>query len=126
MEKIDTLKFNQQGLIAAIVQEEETGKVLMLGWMNKEALKKTISTSNVYFWSRSRKKMWLKGETSGHYQTVRKIYIDCDEDALLIKIKQVQAACHKGYKSCFFREITSNGELITVEEKIFDPREAYK
>jgi len=126
MEFIEKIKFNTQGLVPAIIQEEETGKVLMLGWMNKEAIEKTVSTNKVHFWSRSRKKLWLKGETSGHYQLLRGIYIDCDEDALLIKVKQIKGACHKGYKSCFFRKITPEGKIEVVERSTFNPEEVYK
>ncbi|MCD6406822.1 phosphoribosyl-AMP cyclohydrolase [Candidatus Aerophobetes bacterium] len=126
MEFLNKIKFNTQGIVPAIVQEEKTGKVLMLGWMNKEAIEKTILTKKVHFWSRSRKKMWLKGETSGHYQLVREIYIDCDEDTLLLKVEQIKAACHKGYKSCFFRKVNSEGKLEVVEKKVFEPEEVYK
>ncbi|RLE11657.1 phosphoribosyl-AMP cyclohydrolase [Candidatus Aerophobetes bacterium] len=126
MEFLKKIKFNSQGLVPAIVQEKKSGKVLMLGWMNKEAIKKTISTNKVHFWSRSKEKIWLKGETSGHYQLLKEIYIDCDEDTLLIKVDQIKGACHKGYKSCFFRKITSRGNLKVVDKKIFDPREVYK
>ncbi len=126
MEFLKKIKFNSQGLVPAIVQEKKSGKVLMLGWMNKEAIKKTISTNKVHFWSRSKEKIWLKGETSGHYQLLKEIYIDCDEDTLLIKVDQIKGACHKGYKSCFFRKITSRGNLKVADKKIFDPREVYK
>ena len=126
MELLDKIKFNPQGLIPAIIQEEETGEVLMLGWMNKEALKKTIVTGKVHFWSRSRKKLWMKGESSGHYQILGEIYLDCDEDTLLLKVKQIKAACHKGYRSCFFRKITPEGKIKVVGEKVFDPEEVYK
>lgn len=126
MELLDKIKFNPQGLIPAIIQEEETGEVLMLGWMNKEALKKTIVTGKVHFWSRSRKKLWMKGEISGHYQILREIYLDCDGDTLLIKVEQIKAACHTGYKSCFFRKMGSNGNLEIVGKKLFNPREVYK
>ncbi|MBE0477812.1 phosphoribosyl-AMP cyclohydrolase [Candidatus Aerophobetes bacterium] len=126
MEIINRIKFNTQGLVPAIIQEDKTKKVLMLGWMNREAIEKTILTNKVHFWSRSRGKLWLKGETSGHYQILRRIHIDCDEDTLLIKVKQIKAACHKGYRSCFFREITPQGSLKVVENKLFDPGEVYK
>ena len=120
------IKFNSQGLVPAIAQEEKTKKVLMLGWMNKEAIEKTISTNKVHFWSRSRKKLWLKGESSGHYQFLEGIYIDCDGDALLIKVKQIKGACHKGYKSCFFRKMILEGKLKIIERKIFNPSEVYQ
>lgn len=126
MSSIENIKFNQQGLVPAIIQEEETGKVLMLGWMNREAVQKTLSTNKVHFWSRSRKKLWLKGESSGHHQLLRGIYVDCDRDTLLVKVKQIKGACHKGYKSCFFRKLTPEGELKVVGKRIFDPGEVYK
>lgn len=126
MKFLDRIKFNKQGLVPAIIQEEKTRQVLMLGWMSREAIEKTISTNKVHFWSRSREKIWLKGEVSGHYQLLQKIYIDCDEDSLLIKVKQIKGACHKGFRSCFFRQITSEGELEVMEESVFNPEEVYK
>lgn len=126
MDLLDKIKFNPQGLIPAIIQDEETGEVLMLGWMNKEALQKTMLTERVHFWSRSRKKIWMKGETSGHYQILREIYLDCDEDTLLLKVKQIKGACHTGYRSCFFRRVTPNKDLEVVGKRVFDPKEVYK
>lgn len=126
MKFMEGIKFNRRGLVPAIIQEEETGEVLMLGWMNREAIESTISTNKVHFWSRSREKLWLKGETSGHYQLLRGIYLDCDGDALLVKVKQIKAACHQGYRSCFFRKITPQGELEIAGERIFNPEEVYK
>jgi len=126
MEFLDKIKYNSQGLVPAIIQEEKTGKVLMLGWMNREAIEKTLSTKKVHFWSRSRKKMWLKGETSGHYQLLKEIYIDCDEDTLLFKVEQIKGACHKGFKTCFFRRVEPGGKLKIIEEKVFEPGEVYK
>ena len=122
----ENIKFNAQGLVPAIVQEEKSREVLMLGWMNREAIEKTITTGKVHFWSRSRGKLWLKGEVSGHYQLLRGIYIDCDEDTLLIKVKQIKAACHKGYRSCFFRKMAPQGELEVIEKRTFDPGEVYQ
>ncbi len=98
----------------------------MMAWMDKEALRKTITSGKAYFWSRSRKKLWLKGESSGHYQLVREMWIDCDEDTLLIKVEQIKAACHKGYKSCFFRKINKEGKLELIGEKVFEPGKVYK
>ena len=110
------------GLIPAIIQDYETGKVLMLGFMNKEAWKKTVETGKVWFFSRTRNELWFKGETSGKYQTVKEILVDCDNDTLLIKVEQVgKAACHEGYESCFYRKI--DGKIIG--EKLFDPKEVY-
>jgi len=118
--------FDSRGLVPVIIQDIKTGEVLMLAWMNKEALKKTINTGKTHFWSRSRKKLWFKGEISGHYQLVKEIYLDCDGDTLLIKAKQIKAACHLGYKSCFFRKLSKKGQWEIVKEKIFEPKEAYK
>jgi phosphoribosyl-AMP cyclohydrolase len=114
------------GLIPAIIQDNDTGEVLMLGFMNKEAWENTLATGKATFYSRTRNKLWIKGETSGNVQLVREIRIDCDNDTVLLKIDQVGgAACHTGYKSCFFR-IMKNGELKTVGTPIFDPKEVYK
>lgn len=103
---IPNLKYDDKGLIPAIIQDIENNEVLMLAYMNKTALKKTIETGRTHFWSRSRKKYWIKGETSGNIQLVKKILYDCDKDTLLIKVKQVGAgACHTGKRSCFYRSI---------------------
>jgi len=126
MEVLKKISFNAEGLVPVIVQDIKTDEVLMMAWMNKEALRKTITSGKAYFWSRSRKKLWLKGESSGHYQLVREIWVDCDEDTLLIKVEQIEAACHKGYKSCFFRKINKRGKLELVGEKIFEPAEVYE
>ena len=117
----------QGGLIPAIIQDHETGVVLMLGYMNREAWLKTLETGNATFWSRARKKLWIKGESSGHVQLVRGIYLDCDSDTVLLKVEQVGgAACHTGYQSCFYREIMKNGEVKISSEKVFNPEEVYK
>ncbi|RLG38833.1 MAG: phosphoribosyl-AMP cyclohydrolase [Candidatus Alkanophagales archaeon] len=108
-------------LIHAIAQDYKTGEVLMLAHMNREALEKTLETGVAHYWSRSRKKLWKKGETSGHLQIVREILVDCDGDALLLKVEQVGGACHTGYRSCFFR--TLNGKV--VGKKVFEPEEKY-
>ncbi len=126
MKLIDELKFNPQGLIPVIIQDIRTGEVLMMAWMNREALERTLCTDRTCFWSRSREKFWVKGERSGHYQLVKEIRIDCDGDALLIKVNQIKAACHKGYRSCFFRKVTGKDDLKVVEEKIFNPEKIYK
>lgn len=104
---LDMLKFNQQGLIPAIVQDYESGQVLMLAYMNRESLQKTMETGLTWFWSRSRQKLWQKGETSGHIQQVREIFYDCDADALLVKAAQTGPACHTGNRSCFYRSFGS-------------------
>jgi len=114
------------GLVPAVVQDDETGEVLMLAFMNRAAWTATLETGNATYYSRSRNKLWVKGESSGNVQKVREIRIDCDDDTVLLKVKQIGgAACHTGYKSCFFRKV-ENGELKTIGEKIFDPKEVYK
>ena len=112
----DQLKFNADGLIPAIVQDHFNGRVLMMAWMNRASLEKTIETGRTVFWSRSRQKFWMKGETSGHVQQVKDIAFDCDGDTLLIKVEQTGAACHEGYRSCFFRSIKDRGEAFTLTE----------
>ncbi|MFB3923815.1 MAG: phosphoribosyl-AMP cyclohydrolase [Terriglobia bacterium] len=119
-----TLKY-EGGLVPAIIQDRHSGKVLMLGYMNEEALVKTIETGYVTFFSRSRQKLWTKGETSGHRLKMREIRIDCDQDALLIQADlSGPGCCHMGYKSCFFRKLTSKGEEVILERE-FDPAEVY-
>ena len=113
----DQLKFNSDGLIPAIIQEKTTGRVLMMAWMNRASLEQTIETGQTHFWSRSRQKFWRKGETSGHTQTVKDIAFDCDGDTLLIQVEQIGAACHEGYKSCFFRSVENPGGSFRVTEQ---------
>src|SRR5580700_1398432 len=103
MSLFDQLKFNKDGLIPVIVQEHVSKRVLMMAWMNRGALEKTIETGRACFWSRSRQEFWVKGQTSGHFQIVRDIAFDCDGDTLLLQVDQIGAACHEGYQSCFFR-----------------------
>ncbi len=100
------LKFDEKGLIAAIIQDAENGEVLMLGYMNEESLKKTLETGQVWFYSRSRQELWHKGETSGSYLNVRAIFKDCDDDALLLQVEATGPVCHTGNRSCFFRKLT--------------------
>lgn len=119
-EFLDQLKFNPEGLIPAIIQEEGTGQVLMMAWMNRESLLKTIEGGKTCFWSRSRKSFWVKGETSGHTQRVKRVAIDCDGDTLLIEVQQSGAACHEGYKSCFFRDLSPEGTLILNSKPIVE------
>jgi len=104
---IDTssLKFNSDGLIPVIAQDIKTGEVLMLAWMNAEAIKITLETSQVTYWSRSRKSLWRKGETSSHFQMLKEFYVDCDSDTLLLKVEQIGPACHTGAKTCFFTKV---------------------
>lgn len=119
------IKF-QDGLIPAIVQERRSGKVLMLGYMNSEAYERTLRTKDLTFFSRSRQKLWTKGETSGHRLKVREIRVDCDQDALLVQADLTgPGVCHMGYKSCFYRRITSEGQEIILERE-FDPGKVYK
>ena len=103
---LKSLKFDKQGLIPAIIQDYKTGEVLMLAYMNRQSLNRTIKLGKACFWSRSRKKYWVKGETSGNFQFVKQIAYDCDMDALLIKVRQIGVACHTGNRSCFYRKIT--------------------
>ncbi len=109
---IEALKFNQQGLIPAIAQDYQDNTVLMMAWMNHEALQKTLETGEVHYWSRSRAELWHKGATSGHIQIVKELYYDCDADAILIKIDQVgNIACHTGVRSCFFNSVRLKNAL---------------
>jgi phosphoribosyl-AMP cyclohydrolase len=113
------------GLLPAIIQDTESGEVLMLGFMNQEAWEKTLATGRVHYFSRTRQKLWCKGETSGHVQVVKEMYLDCDDDTVLIKVEQVGGAtCHTGYRSCFYRKIV-DGEARVVGVKVFDPKEVY-
>jgi phosphoribosyl-AMP cyclohydrolase len=123
---ISQIKFDEKGLVVAIVQDDK-GEVLMVAYMNSEALIKTIETGRMHYYSRSRKKLWLKGEESGNFQVLKEIYIDCDKDALLFVIEQKGGACHKGYYSCFFRKLQKeDNSFCEVEDKIFNPKEVYK
>jgi phosphoribosyl-AMP cyclohydrolase len=113
------------GLLPAIVQDYQTNEVLMLAYINTLAWEKTLATGKAHYWSRSRKKLWLKGETSGHVQKIQQILVDCDEDTVVFKVEQLGgAACHTGHRSCFFRQLDGD-ELVTREEKIFDPVVVY-
>ena len=126
MDILNELKFDKTDLIPAIIQDDENNEVLMIAFMNRQALQKTLESGRVCFWSRSRQEYWIKGETSGHTQTVKSIAFDCDGDALLIKVEQKGGACHTGYRSCFFREVSSDGNSShIVGEKIFNPDEVY-
>lgn len=125
MEILNEIKFDQKGLVPAIVQDHISQQVLMLGYMNREALKKTIATGQTHFFSRSRRRLWKKGESSGHIQEVKEIYFDCDQDTLLIKVDQKVAACHQGYRSCFYRRLEGNSVKI-CQEKVFDEKKVYE
>jgi len=114
------------GLIPVIVQDYETKEVLMLAYMNQEAWEASLKTGKATYWSRSRRKLWLKGETSGHFQIIHNIFIDCDDDTVLLQVKQLgEAACHTGYKSCFYRKVEGGGFKI-IGEKVFNPEDVYK
>jgi phosphoribosyl-AMP cyclohydrolase / phosphoribosyl-ATP pyrophosphohydrolase len=128
---INSIKFNDSGLVPAIVQDHQTNEVLMMAYMDAEAVQKTLSTKLAHYYSRSRQKLWLKGETSGHYQHIKSISIDCDNDTLLLKVEQKEAACHTGHYSCFFRELTGDkledtGEMIFSPEKVYDKASVLK
>lgn len=125
MVKLDFKKGN--GLLPAIAQDYKTGNVLMLAYMNEDSWLLTLETGELHYWSRSRKEIWHKGETSGNIQIVKEVFVDCDYDTILIKIEQIgKAACHLGYESCFHNKIDSNGEKSIIGKKIFNPNEVYK
>ena len=126
MSVYEKLKFDANGLIPAIIQEQKTGRVLMMAWMNKASLEKTIESGKTWFWSRSRQKFWMKGESSGHVQVVKDIAFDCDGDTLLIQVEQIGAACHEGYKSCFYRAVDVGGNNIKITEpQLETPEQMY-
>ena len=116
MSFLEKLKFNADGLIPAIIQEHSSGRVLMMAWMNKEAIQRSIELGKTVFWSRSRQKYWIKGETSGHVQVIKDVAFDCDGDTLLIQVEQTGAACHEGYKSCFYTSVREGGKAVAVTE----------
>jgi phosphoribosyl-AMP cyclohydrolase len=120
--------FSKHELIPVIAQDDASGDVLMLAYMNQEAYEETLQTGRVCYWSRSRKKLWRKGEESGNVQQLKSIYFDCDADTLLVRVDQIGgAACHEGFRSCFFRRIDpQTREVQTVGERVFDPAEVYK
>ncbi|MCL2335505.1 MAG: phosphoribosyl-AMP cyclohydrolase [Endomicrobia bacterium] len=121
------LKFDDKGLIPAVVQDWKDGAVLMVAYMNKEAVKRTLKTKKATFWSRSRQSFWVKGESSGNIQKVKEFYFDCDGDCIVLKVQQIGgAACHTGHRSCFFRKVTSTGNTKVVGKKLFDPEKVYK
>ena len=126
MSFLDKLKFNADGLIPAIIQEQSTGRVLMMAWMNKESIQRSIDQGKTVFWSRSRQKFWVKGETSGHVQRIKDVAFDCDGDTLLIQVEQSGAACHEGYKSCFFRSVKEHGKAFGITEpQLIKPEDIY-
>ena len=122
---LDSLKYDANGLIPGVIVDAETKVVLMVAYMNKDSLADTVKTGKTHFWSRSRQQYWMKGESSGHTQEVKGIYIDCDVDTIVIEVAQNGAACHNGYRSCFYRKLNDSGEFEVVDERIFDPDEVY-
>jgi len=123
---IKVLRFNEKGLIPAIIQDEETGKVLTLCYMNEDALKKTLKEAKIYVFRRSKGKLMMKGETSGHIQLVKDLYIDCEGNSLLFKVDQKVAGCHAGYFTCYFRKAGEGGSLEITEKTVFNPKDKYK
>lgn len=121
------LRFDKGGgLLPAIAQDHETGEILMLAYINEDAWEKTLATGKAHYWSRSRNKLWLKGESSNHVQLIKEILVDCDEDTVVYRVEQLGgAACHTGHRSCFFRRVQDD-ELIIMDKPVFDPREVYK
>ncbi|OGA05412.1 MAG: phosphoribosyl-AMP cyclohydrolase [Betaproteobacteria bacterium RIFCSPLOWO2_02_FULL_64_12] len=126
MSWLDKVKWNADGLVPAIAQEAATERVLMVAWMNREALKATVETGQAVYWSRSRKRLWPKGEESGHVQRVLEVRLDCDEDVVLLRVEQVGGiACHTGRPSCFFQKY-ENGDWVVTDPVIKDPKEIYR
>jgi phosphoribosyl-AMP cyclohydrolase len=123
---LDEVPWNGEGLIAAVAQDAKSGRVLTVAWMNREALAQTAATREAVYWSRSRRKLWRKGEESGHVQKVRELRLDCDADAVLLQVEQVGGiACHTGRESCFFRKL-ENGSWVTSDPVLKDPATLYK
>jgi phosphoribosyl-AMP cyclohydrolase len=123
---LDAVTYDGRGLVPAVIQDDDNGEVLMMAWMDREALRRTVATGRVTFWSRSRQEYWVKGETSGHIQKVRSVRLDCDGDCLLIRVEQTGAACHEGYRSCFFRSATMDGAgFETNQRRVVDPETVY-
>ena len=125
MTYLEKAKFDRRGLLTAIVQNHKTGKVLMCAFMNRRALQKTLKTGRMTYYSRSRRKLWVKGEKSGHVQTVREVRFDCDGDAALFRVSQKGGACHEGWESCFAYKVR-NGAVVADGKKVFDPQKVYR
>ena len=122
---LESINWNSDGLVPAIAQDADTGRILMMAWMNREALELTAQKNEAIYWSRSRNKLWHKGETSGHVQTVREIRLDCDEDVIVLQVEQAGGiACHTGRESCFYR-VFKNGEWVAVDPVLKDPSDIY-
>lgn len=114
------------GLLPVIAQDADSDRVLMMAWMNEEAFRETITTGRAVYYSRSRKQLWRKGETSGHQQTVREIRVDCDRDTILLRVEQIGAACHEGFASCFFRRVNNQDATLEIaDERMVDPKDVY-
>ena len=122
---LSSINFDERGLVPAIAQQFDSGEVLMMAWMNAESLTETLNTGQVCYWSRSRKMLWFKGETSGQAQSLKELIVDCDYDTLLLKVDQLGVACHTGRQSCFFNAFRDNS-LVTIKEQIVDPSELYR
>jgi phosphoribosyl-AMP cyclohydrolase len=117
---------DRNGLLPAVVQDYKTGEVLMLAYINQLAWEKTLETGKAHYWSRSRNSLWLKGETSGHVQLIKEILVDCDQDTVVYKVEQLGgAACHTGYRSCFYRKVTGDALTVHEQERVFDPTAVY-
>lgn len=125
MDILDAIKYDANGLVPVVIQDHANGVVLMVAYMNRPSLKSTLETGKTHFWSRSRQKYWMKGESSGHTQQVQEIFVDCDADCILMKVEQVVAACHTGYRSCFHRK-WNGAAFDEIGEKLFDENEVYK
>ncbi len=126
MNRLDEVPWNGDGLIAAVAQDAKSGRVLTVAWMNREALKQTAEKGEAVYWSRSRRKLWRKGEESGHVQKVRELRLDCDSDAILVQVEQVGGiACHTGRESCFYRKL-EKGSWVTTDPVLKDPADIYK
>jgi phosphoribosyl-AMP cyclohydrolase len=126
MDWLDKVNWTEDGLVPAVAQEAGSGRVLNLAWMNRDALAKTVETGEAHYWSRSRRKLWHKGEASGHVQKVKSVRLDCDEDVILLEVEQAGGiACHTGRHSCFFQRL-ENGVWVTTEPVLKDPQEIYR
>jgi phosphoribosyl-AMP cyclohydrolase len=122
---LEALKWSADGLVPAIVQDADSHEVLMMAWMDREAVRRTLATGQTHFYSRSRRAAWHKGETSGHVQHVESLRVDCDADVLLVEVKQVGGACHQGYRSCFFRRLDGQGRLQVIAKPVFEAEAVY-
>ncbi len=122
---LDEIGFDRNGLVPAIIEDAKTHEALMMAWMNREAVEKTLKTKKAHFYSRSRKKLWLKGESSGHIQRVKRIALDCDGDTLLVSVHQTGGACHAGYRSCFYRRLSAGKRWKAAGRRLFDPNKVY-